>query len=194
MICQVISLLQVGIGDIGRGAKQRWQLLHLTRLAESLVRRWLVLKACAGEAWPQVRPARALAAAPVARREAAPRTRLFPLYEPERPLPVWDAAAQASGARSAPRAHVFNPENLKRRCAALSALMTTPEPHIRRMAMWLARAAARGKTRPGRAHPLRVSWPPGSSRRQRRRDPTRQRMLGWLDTLARQAVVRCGSP
>ncbi|MEM7639004.1 MAG: hypothetical protein AAF269_08065, partial [Pseudomonadota bacterium] len=40
----------------------------------------------------------------------------------------------------------------------------------------------------------RPGAPPAGPRRQRRRDPERQNMLFWVDHLAREAVVRCGSP
>jgi len=115
---------------------------------------------------------------------------LFPLYEPERALRFLDDAPEA---QESPLP-AFNSENLKRRCAALSDVIAAPERHIKRMARWLARAAARRKTRLGRMHPLRVGWPPGGSRRQRRLDPERQGTLSWLDELARQAVLRCASP
>lgn len=214
VISQLISLLQVRLGSLGATAKQRWQVLHLTRLAESLVRRWLMLKACSGEAWPVVTPrpvipesAQALIRDPGALgtdgKRLGPghfrvgensgmtsRAPLFPLYEPERALRFLDAAPETPG--SPPP--VFNPDNLKRRCAALSDVIAGPERHIKRMARWLARAAARCKTGPGRMHPLRVGWPPGGSRRQRRLDPERIGTLTWLDELARQAVLRGASP
>jgi len=227
MISHVISLLQVRLGGLGPGAKQCWQVWHLARLAESLMRRWLMLKACTGEAWPMVRvgnpPTSAQASRPVIP-ERAPalirdpdasgtdrarlgpghfrksensgmtrRAPLFPLYEPERALRFLDETPDPHASETTPPP-LFNPETLRRRCAALSDVITAPERHIKRMARWLARAAARGKTRFGRIHPLRISWPPGSSRRQKRLDPERQGMLGYLDELARQAMVRCGSP
>ena len=227
MISHVISLLHVRLGSLGATAKQRWQVLHLARLAESLMRRWLMLKACTGEAWPKVKlanpPTPATASRPVIPERAQALIRdpdasgtdrarlgpgyfrkrensgmtmqvpLFALYEPERAMRFLDETPdpQAAGAACPP---VFNPENLKRRCAALNDVITAPERHIKRMARWLARAAARCKTRFGRIHPLRISWPPGSSRRLKRLDPERQGMLGYLDALARQAMVRCGSP
>lgn len=213
VIGQLISLLQVRLGSLGVTAKQRWQVLHLTRLAESLVRRWLMLKACSGAAWPVVAPrpvipesARALVRDPGAsgtdgkklgpghfrlgENSGMTSPPLFPLYEPERALRFLDDAPETPG--SPP--HPFNPENLKRRCAALSDVIAAPERHIKRMARWLAQAAARRKTGPGRMHPLRVGWPPGGSRRQRRLDPERIGTLTWLDELARQAVLRCASP
>jgi len=199
IIGQVISLLQVRLGGLGAEAKQRWQILHLTRLAESLVRRWLMLTACTSETWPIVGLARKCLSARLGpgyfrRSENSGMTRkvpLFPLYEPERALRLLDDAPEAQGSLPPP---AFNPENLKRRCAALSDVIAAPERHIKRMARWLARAAARRKTRFGRMHPLRVGWPPGGSRRQRRLDPDRQGTLSWLDELARQAVLRCASP
>lgn len=220
VISQLISLLQVRLGNLGVSAKQRWQVLHLTRLAESLVRRWLMLKACSGEAWPVVRaklspptpakagvhgqvspagiaarfgpwiPACAGIGGAAGRKPQTSRAPLFPLYEPERAVRFLDAAPETPG--SPPPA--FNPDNLKRRCAALSDVIAGPERHIKRMARWLARAAARCKTGPGRMHPLRVGWPPGGSRRQRRLDPERIGTLTWLDELARQAVLRGASP
>ena len=70
--------------------------------------------------------------------------------------------------------------------------MAEPDKHVRRMARWLARAADRRKTGPGRLDPLAIGPPPGASRAQRKRDPERQDMLYWLHHLAREAVMRGG--
>lgn len=195
IIGQLISLLQVRLGGLGASAKQRWQILHLTRLAESLVRRWLMLKACTGAAGPIVKVGARLGPGHFRGGENSGMTRkapLFAIYEPERALRFLDDTLPAHEPSAPPP--VFNSENLKLRCAALSDVIAAPERHIKRMARWLARAAARRKTRLGRVHPLRVGWPPGGSRRQRRLDPERQGTLSWLDELARQAVLRCASP
>ncbi|MEM6556024.1 MAG: hypothetical protein AAF642_09125 [Pseudomonadota bacterium] len=214
IIYKLISLLQVHVRDLTPDAPQRWTLLHLTRLAESLVRRWLVLKASVIGDWPTVRLNGNGAAIPPTPAQAgvygdpvsAPR---FRLAEAEPGMPVWvfhpATETQPGGyclERSAPSINggppalpqTFNPANLQRRCATLIGVMTDPDPHIRRMAQWLAAAAARRERGFARLHPLKPGAPPGASRRQRRRDPERQNMLFWLDHLAREAVVRCGSP
>ncbi|MEO1321942.1 MAG: hypothetical protein AAFV59_02950 [Pseudomonadota bacterium] len=95
-------------------------------------------------------------------------------------------ASASGGSASFEISAAFNPENLKRRCAALSAVMADPAAHTMRMARWLARQ----RTQPGRRHPTRTQGPPGASRRQRRRDPERQNMLYWIDHLAHEAVMR----
>ena len=54
MICQLITRLEArarGLSPHGANAPL-WSLLRLVRLTESLVRRWLVLKACV-QGWPQ---------------------------------------------------------------------------------------------------------------------------------------------
>lgn len=68
---------------------------------------------------------------------------------------------------------------LKRRCAALQAVLDHPERHVQRMTKWLIRAAKTCR----RIFPLRVGDPPGASHRQRRKDPERQTILSALNTL-----------
>ncbi|MEM9570284.1 MAG: hypothetical protein AAF996_02395 [Pseudomonadota bacterium] len=202
IICQLISLLQVHVPGLTPQSQARWRWSHLMRVAESMVRRWLMLKACQ-DALPYVsmqvthggdRPR------PDGLRnsDSAP---LFRLVEREAPFPFWvyepataTAPAQwvlvqsVGGGQPLGISTAFNPENLKRRCIALSHVMENPAVHTLRMARWLARATARRKVEAGRAHPLRVGWPPGASHQQKRRDPERQDMLTWLDRLAREAL------
>ncbi|MEL6828084.1 MAG: hypothetical protein AAFN91_17690 [Pseudomonadota bacterium] len=237
IIYNLISLLQLHVRDLTSDAPQRWTLLHLTRLAESLVRRWLVLKASVNGDWPTVRLNGTSATVPPTPAKAgvyganssietdgnfvpwtqacvgvdgepvpAPR---FRLAESEPTMPVWvfhpatktqagswwlERSGRSTNGVPLALPQTFNPANLQRRCATLIGVITDPDPHIRRMAQWLAAAAARREQGFARLHPLKPGAPPGASKRQRRRDPERQNMLFWLDHLAREAVVRCGSP
>ena len=204
MISDLIHLLLVRVAGLGAGTPARGELFRLTRLAESLVRRWLVLKACQTSEWKResVRPTRPKRARGGGDGPPKPQTlKRFRLIEPERPMPVftYQPATQTQpacyvlgpvrascGAPSRNSPQAFNPANLRRRCDALLAVLSAPEPYVRRMARWLARAA----NRCGRVIPFRVGWPPGSSRRQRRLDPERIGMLLHLDDLARAAVRR----
>ena len=219
IIYKLISLLQLHVRDLTPDAPQRWTLLHLTRLAESLVRRWLVLKACVIGDWPRVRlngtsatvpptPANAGVYGQICAHETSRETNLstpacagvdgepvraphFRLAEAEPTMPVWvfhPATRTQSGSYWLERSgrsingvplalpQTFNPTNLQRRCATLIGVMTDPDPHIRRMARWLAAAAARREKGFARPHPLKPGAPPGASKRQRRRDPERRAM------------------
>ncbi|MEM9178810.1 MAG: hypothetical protein AAGA89_03830 [Pseudomonadota bacterium] len=204
IICSLISLLQVYVPRLTSFAPNRTKWQHLTRLAESLVRRWLVLNACQETGWPALATAQARRApvpAPVTGR-AAPAPR-FRLQEAERALPrVW--LYPETGGPLAPDAGDwagwggavdlslpdFNPARLRGRLAALTAVMHDPARHTLRMARWLARAAARRQQGPGRVCPFRVGWPPGASRAQKKRDPVWQALLSWLNHLAREALER----
>ncbi|MEM7329891.1 MAG: hypothetical protein AAF437_14195 [Pseudomonadota bacterium] len=211
IICDLIALLQIYVPRLTPDAAQRWRFLQLTRVAESLVRRWLVLKACV-EGWSEVRVGtRSRSKADVRSRvtRSAPRAAppRFRLAEAEPRMPVWvyypetetapggwwlEYARTGTAPSALSGAHSFNPANLQRRCAALSDVMAEPDKHVRRMARWLARAADRRKTEPGRQDPLAIGPPPGASRAQKKRDPERQNMLYWLHYLAREAVMRGG--
>lgn len=221
IICHLICLLQARTGALAAGGTTAplWPLLRLTRVAESLVRRWLVLKACV-EGWPEVRVVRKRSKPPTPAQagdygeETEPSrnshqplsgTVWFHLAEPLPRMPVWVWQAEtetwclvrsAPGARpsSLPVSAVPNPANLIQRCAALRHVMAHPDAHVRRMACWLARAAEQRKTGPGRTVPLCIGAAPGASKQEKRRDPERQNMLSWLDHLAREAVAKCGGP
>ena len=208
IICRLIGLLQVYVPRLTPRAATRGHWQHLTRVAESLVRRWLVLKACQSP-WPRVRigqrgaGSRISALALSGMTDNSPsRGRFFRLTEPEPVMPVLTYHPGATGqpgyyvlgpARGGEAGHLprrFNPERLCRRCAALQAVIADPGAHTLRMARWLARAAARCKRQAGRRHPFGVGRPPGASRRQRRRDPERQNLLNYLNEMARDAAAR----
>ena len=91
-----------------------------------------------------------------------------------------------------PRA--FNPGMLRRRTAALQAVMDDPARHVARMARWLARAAERHTRILGRTNPLGIGAAPGASHAQKRQDPERQSLLFYLHDLACQALARQRSP
>ncbi|MEL6227751.1 MAG: hypothetical protein AAFR01_12150 [Pseudomonadota bacterium] len=199
---RLISLLQVRLPALCLNTKDLWRLLHLTRVAESMVRRWLVLQACVQGQWPTPRhhaksstPVRSHGSqsAKLAIIERDPRSPVF-IYQPEQDgEPGYYLLAHAPGSglpATDARLRALNLQTLKRRIDALGAVIAAPAIHVRRFARWLARAATRRKTRPCKPHPFRVGWPPGASRRQRRLDPERQNMLLYLDQLARDAVMR----
>ena len=180
------------------------QLLHLLRVTESLMRRWLVLNAGAHGGQPAVRQARPVspythAGAP--RASAPPR---FCLVEPEpvlraadyilvppgAPVPdqspfiVLNAATRLDPAHS--DAAVLCIENLMRRTAALRDVLDRPAYHTARMARWLSRAAAKARLGPARRAPMRVGRPPGARRRDK--NSQTQQALYWLDRLARDCL------
>ncbi|MEL7108423.1 MAG: hypothetical protein AAGL99_04075 [Pseudomonadota bacterium] len=228
IICQLVSLLQIYVPQLRPEAPRRGHWLHLTRLAESLVRRWLVLKACES-AWPEVGgdgltrvipesasalvrdlgpsqtklgPGHSRGSENSGMTTSNPRPPHFRLTEPEPIMPVftYDPVTDCY-ILDYPRSRstleltsVFNPENLRRRCAALQAVIDDPAAHILRMARWLSRAASRRQRQACRPHPLGTGAPPGASRHQRRHDPERQNLLTYLNDLARDAVARCGGP
>lgn len=202
IIYRLISLLQVRLPTLCLNTKDPWRLLHLTRVAESMVRRWLVLQACVEGHWPTQRhysktspPVRSHRSqtAKLSINERDPRSPVF-IYQPEQDgEPGYYLLSHAPGSdlpKTDAPARALNLQTLKRRIDALGAVIAAPAIHVRRFARWLARAAARRKTRPCKPHPFRVGWPPGASRRQRRLDPERQNMLLYLDQLARDAVMR----
>ncbi|MEL6828431.1 MAG: hypothetical protein AAFN91_19475 [Pseudomonadota bacterium] len=201
IICQLISLLRVYVPRLAPIAPDRVKWQHLTRLAESLIRRWLVLNACQESGWPHVR-VRATRLAPVrscASRQAqqpANRPPRFPLEEAERPLarltltPDFEGSSRFANSDERYPMRRFNPARLQRRLAALTDVMNDPVRHTARMIRWLARAAARRQQGTGRICPFRVGWPPGASRYQQKQDPVRQDLLSWLNILAREAVER----
>lgn len=212
IMCELIWLLQLRVAQMSPDAPNRWILSRFMRLAESLMRRWLVLNACVSGPWPCARlvPGRS-DRAPVSAppRGTAFQTPRFRFLEPDPALQAWafhffaenepvgpwlDSLKQESSISGERGLPPFNPTSLQRRIAALSAVMNDPETHTIRMARWLARAKAQREVGPGPAHPMRVGWPPGASQRQRRLDPQRQELLGWLDTKARAAVERGPPP
>lgn len=205
IIHALICLLQVQIPNLFSDRKHQWHLLHLTRVAEAIVRRWLVLKvcvdgnrvdapmACASDRKNARLPARSQSdpAAVLTINERDPRAPVFIYHHEQDGEPAYYLLTHptASGIpiHGAP-IRALNLTHLKRRCEALVAIISQPAVHISRMARWLARAAARHKRKVCKCHPFRVGWPPGASRRQRRHDPERQNMLLYLDQLARDAL------
>lgn len=185
IICRLITLLQTrtrGLSPL-RTNPPLWPILQLTRVAESLVRRWLVLKACV-EGWPRVRVGREPTAPSTPTRarvggdkDHPPRFRLTePL--PRMPVWVWQPETETAPAgwclqygtgaaqpTSLSRSAAPDPGNLIQRCAALSDVMAHPDQHVRRMAHWLARAAARRKSGPGRPNPFSIGFAPGGRSR-----------------------------
>ena len=198
IICHLIALAQLRLANVSVSGERRWSLNSITRLAESLVRRWLVLSAHQAETWPSVREAVPsqtgviTPAAKAARPHPDPR---FRLAEPLPALAAWMFAppSESLGAVQATDP-IFNPARLRARISALCAVITAPEPHIKRMARWLTRAAARRSTEPCRLTPLGIGWPAGTSRAAKRRDPEWVSMALYLDLLAHEAVRRGGSP
>ena len=116
------------------------------------------------------------------------------IYDEEKGYWTLTHARALAGLNALKISRVFNPENLRRRCAALSGVLMDPDLHTARMARWLVRAARRGETQSCRVHPLRVGAPPGASKRQKQTDPQRQALLSYLTHLARAAIFRCLSP
>ena len=45
VICQIVALLTIGLQTIAPGGQDVWRLYHLARLSESLLRRWLLVRA-----------------------------------------------------------------------------------------------------------------------------------------------------
>lgn len=191
MLCHLIGLAQLHLSRLSPSGGARWALYRITRLAESLVRRWLVLSACQDGAWPEPRrggPAGSESGA----QGPGP---VFRLAERLPALAAW-MFEPAPEPQSVP-AHEdapFNPEHLRARIAALTAVMEAPERHVRRMARWLARAPGQRARGAGRRLPLGVGWPAGTSRAAKKRNPQWVSMVLYLDRLAHEAVVRCGSP
>ncbi|MEO1322360.1 MAG: hypothetical protein AAFV59_05075 [Pseudomonadota bacterium] len=202
IISHLIHLLIVRVAGLSARTQSMGDLYRLMRLAESLVRRWLALKACQNSECKQRRVSlRALSHGNVDKKPNTQAPKHIRLVEPERPMPVFTYQSEtetqpgfyilgpAHGSGKTPTRNIpqaFNPANLRRRCDALAAVLNDPERHVRRMARWLARAAKAC----ARVIPFRVGWPPGSSKRQRRLDPERIGMLIYLDDLARAAIRR----
>lgn len=183
---------------------QHLQLLHLLRVTESLMRRWLVLNAGAyggKTAEREARPVSAYTHAGAPRASAPPR---FCLVEPEpvlraadymtvplgAPVPdrspfiVLNAATRLDPALS--DAAVLSIENIMRRTEALRDVLDRPAYHTARMARWLSRAAAKARLGPARRAPMRVGRPPGARRRDK--NSQSQQALYWLDRLARDCL------
>lgn len=203
MLCHLIGLAQLHLSRLSPGGGARWALYRITRLAESLVRRWLVLSAYQDGAWPEPRRAGAAGGGSGSGPEFGPEFGsvaqapgpVFRLAERLPALAAW-MFEPAPDPQSLPVREdtPFNPERLRARIAALSAVMAAPERHVRRMARWLARAAAQRARGAGRRLPLGVGWPAGTSRAAKTRDPEWVSMVLYLDQLVHEAVVRCGSP
>lgn len=194
IICHLIGLAQLHLARLSPAGNQRWRLYSMTRLAESLVRRWLVLSACQADVWVSVQRTRSEPVSDATRISSPPRTH-FRLAEPLPALAAWMFTPEPETDSSAHQAHSpFNPARLSARIAALSAVLAAPETHIHRMTRWLARAAARQSRTPCRVVPLGIGWPSGTSRAARRRNPEWVAMVLYLDQLAHDAVRRGRSP
>ncbi|MEL7032952.1 MAG: hypothetical protein AAGL97_12065 [Pseudomonadota bacterium] len=207
IICQIVTTLELGLAQFVSGQDKPLKLLYLARVAESMVRRWLVLSACLEGSWPTIRlstqcPQSATSAKPNKDRNAsAPK---FPLFEPERfygpvLLPLGEVPVPRTSRTDPNQTDTqpqvqFNLSNLKRRFQALADVVEDPIKHKKRMARWLARMAELRKTHLVKVHPFRVGFPPGASHALKRRDPERQSMLNYLDRLAREAVDRGPPP
>jgi len=180
--------------------------LRLLRLAESLMRRWLVLTACQRplqmRVVDQLRPDAASDAWAQALSEAR-HDRLFQLADPvcdtrlsaaftlipgeAQALIAFDlAAAEPTGSRAAlPEPDLCDPRlqaHLWQRSQALIGVMQAPERHVRRMRRRLRQAHRRA--------PLRAGRVPGDNRSMRRRQPDRQAALRDLSAFSRQALSR----
>ncbi|MEL7283495.1 MAG: hypothetical protein AAGJ68_03245, partial [Pseudomonadota bacterium] len=143
IISHLIHLLIVRVAGLSERTQSMGELYRLMRLAESLARRWLALKACQNSECKQRRVS--LRAPSRGNVERSPNTQTlthFRLVEPERPMPVFTyqpgtetqsgyyvlGPAQGSGktpTHNTPQA--FNPANLRRRCDALVAVLNDPE-------------------------------------------------------------------
>lgn len=212
------ALLLALIAEIGGcglprfSGAQRNQAFQLVRLAESLARRWLILKARVqgdtgkrrpgtsggktSEKTPNKPPKKRQdkSSKPPFRVGRPPARPLFCLVESEPGLraedyslaPIPPACAGAAPREETPVRDVAV-GRLKQRVAALQDVVERPAFHTARMALWLRRAAERACTAFVRLHPLRVGRPPGA----RRRDKTcpYQRGLWWLDRLARDSLL-----
>lgn len=183
---------------------RRLQLLHLLRVTESLMRRWLVLNAGAHGGKPAVR--QPSPGAPF-KQASAPRASVRPRFRLVEPNPVLRAADYVSVPLDAPvpdrspfvtlnAATRLDPdrseevelsiEHILRRAEALRDVFDRPAYHTARMARWLSRAAAKARLGPARLCPMRVGRPPGA-RRQDKNSQTQQ-ALSWLDRLARDCL------
>lgn len=177
--------------------------LRLLRLAEGLMRRWLVLSACA-RPLPDPAPGRAPGrfpgplprqskgphlprfrlVDPVLKAAAAPRAAILPFriiaFQPDPLVPAFCLpSAGPEPADPAPAAL-----RLKGRAQALLGAVRTPQKQIARM----RRCLARGLTGLG-PFPLRLQRPWGQSRRERRRRPEAYAALRDLRVFTRDALI-----
>ncbi|MCR9078998.1 MAG: hypothetical protein NXH78_07850 [Hyphomonadaceae bacterium] len=186
--------------------------LRRTRLAESLVRRWLVLKACQTlrlrkkTATPPNRPGNP--PPPTARASARP-----PVFRLDDPYPGMDIGLSFAPAPLKPEADIWlrpwtvsgqtappapvsltpiTPQaaaRLQRRAQALQDVIAHTERHIARMRRRLQRSF-----RTSRRLPLRPGTSPCADARQRRKGAPLQTALHNLNFFAREALCACGPP
>lgn len=205
IICQLVHTLSHGLKLYSPGMPGYLRLLHLARLSESLIRRWLIVNACLkGLPALRVRKGSQPDSVPTHSRETQPE---FRLLEPERscreiqPHPVsgpgpcltWMDQSRQVETKPAPLP-VFNKDRLAARCDALQGVIENRDKHINRMARWLARAADRNRSGACRILPLRVGSAPGASQAQKRKDPKPQIMLGTLNQFAADLVYQAAAP
>lgn len=185
--------------------------LRRMRLAESLVRRWLVLKACQTlrsrkkTATPPNRPANP--PPPSTRSARPPAFRLDDPYpgmdiglsfslaplksEADVWLRPWTVSGQTASAATANLTPV-TPQaaaRLQRRAQALQDVIAHTERHIARMRRRLLRSF-----RTSRRLPLRPGTSPCADARQRRKGAPLQTALHNLNFFAREALCACGPP
>ena len=185
--------------------------LRRMRLAESLVRRWLVLKAC-----QTLRPRKASAASPDRPANSPPptaRSARPPVFRLDDPYPGMDIGLSFAPAPLKPEADIWlrpwtvsgqtapiAPANLTpitpqaaarllRRAQALQDVIAHTERHIARMRRRLQRSF-----RTSRRLPLRPGTSPCADARQRRKGAPLQTALHNLNFFAREALCACGPP
>ncbi|WP_370234529.1 MULTISPECIES: hypothetical protein [Henriciella] len=155
----------------------------LLRLAESLARRLLVLRAVS-LVLPALRVRPHDTAHPQTARDQAPRQPAIRLVEALPGFPGPDDIAAHPTAPSLPEADdtPANPAPALARLTALQDMIDRPDHHARRMARFLKRLYART----GRLHPFRLRRPPGCKRRPD--DPLLDQQLRDADVFARRAL------
>jgi len=176
----------------------RHEALSLLRLAEAMVRRLLMLMA-RGLQRPYAQTAReprplpdfssfAKARDPLARFAATEPLARYPAAAPETGprIRCLNLAEFAPSAQKMGKTEAQSPV-LKARLQALQNIVRNPKRQASRMARWLTKAEALWGKSPGRFRPIRPGYPPGYSKRRRRRDPVTLGALMDLDYFAKES-------